>query len=142
MKILMHTGGIASTNCYLVADDLAKQAVLFDAPDHTAAALLDEARSYGWEVIGLWLTHGHFDHIADHAVVSDRFPKAKLLIHELDYAKLEYPQSRIFQLPFNILPRKADTLLTDGQKLKLGSIDVEVIHTPGHASGHVMYHFP
>src|SRR2546427_3551553 len=133
MKILMNTGGIASTNCYLVADEGAKQAVLFDAPDHTAAALLDEAQKYGWELIGLWLTHGHFDHIADHQVVTTRFPQSKALIHELDEPKLEYPQSRIFQLPFDIPARKADVLLTDGQKLRLGSIDVEVIHTPGHA---------
>jgi len=142
MKILMHTGGIASTNCFLVADEVAKQAVLFDAPDHTAGAILDEAQKNDWDVIGLWLTHGHFDHIADHAVVTSRFPKAKVLIHELDEAKLEYPQSRIFQLPFDIPPRKADVLLGDNQKLKLGSIDVEVIHTPGHASGHICYHFP
>jgi glyoxylase-like metal-dependent hydrolase (beta-lactamase superfamily II) len=142
MKILMNTGGIASTNCYLVADEMARQAVVFDAPDHTAAALLDESQNYGWDVIGLWLTHGHFDHIADHEVVTKRFPHAKLLIHELDEPKLLYPQSRIFQLPFSIAPRKADVLLHDGQQLKLGSIDLEVIHTPGHASGHICYHFP
>lgn len=142
MKIYMNTGGIASTNCFLVADEKAKQAVLFDAPDHTTGAMLDEAQRQGWDVIGLWLTHGHFDHIADHAVVNERFPNARVLIHRLDEAKLTNPkvQTTMFGLPFVIPPRKPDGLLEDGQKLKVGSLEFEVIHTPGHAPGHVVYY--
>ena len=141
MKIIAHTGGVAATNCYLVADESAKQAVLFDAPDHTVAPLLDEATRQGWDVIGLWLTHGHFDHVADHKLVTDRFPGAKVLIHTLDEPKLSDPGSRFFPLPFVIPPRKADAYVEDGQLLTLGSLRVRVIHTPGHAPGHVMYHF-
>src|SRR5579871_5040722 len=82
MRILSRNGGIAATNCYLIADEESKQAVLFDAPDHTVAPLLDEVERHDWDLIGLWLTHGHFDHIADHAVVTSRFRKAKVLIHK------------------------------------------------------------
>ena len=142
MKVVMNTGGIAGTNAYLVADEETKQAVLFDAPDNTVAPMLDEARKNGWDVIGLWLTHGHFDHVADHKVVTDRYPNARVLIHKLDEDKLINPRSGIFSLPFVIPPRSADAYVEDGQKLKLGNLDVEVIHTPGHAPGHVMYYFP
>jgi hydroxyacylglutathione hydrolase len=138
----MNTGGIAATNCYLIADELAKQAVLFDAPNDTAAPLLDEAKHRGWDVIGLWLTHGHFDHIADHAEVTRRFPAAKVLIHRLDEPKLVRPGAQFIPLPFAIPARRADGYVEDGQRLKIGAIDVEVIYTPGHASGHVMYHMP
>jgi hydroxyacylglutathione hydrolase len=140
MKIIMNTGGIAATNCYLVADEKAKQAVVFDAPNNTVGVLLDEAQRQGWEVIGLWLTHGHFDHIADHAVVTGRYPKAKVLIHPLDEAKLQNPMKQGFPLPFVIPPRSADEHVTDGQRLALGSLEFQVIHTPGHAPGHVMYY--
>ena len=144
MQILMNTGGIASTNCYLVADESAKQAVLFDAPDHTTAPLLDEAKKRGWDLIGLWLTHGHFDHVADHAVVTRAFPAAKVLIHPLDEPKLKDPKraTAMFSLPFTIPPRSADGYVNDGDRLTIGSLKVDVIHTPGHAPGHVMYHFP
>jgi glyoxylase-like metal-dependent hydrolase (beta-lactamase superfamily II) len=142
MKVVMNTGGIAGTNSYLIADEETKQAVLFDAPDNTVTPMLDEAKKNGWDVIGLWLTHGHFDHIADHKVVTDRYPNARVLIHKLDEDKLINPRSGIFSLPFIIPPRKADAHVEDGQKLKLGNLDVEVIHTPGHAPGHVMYYFP
>jgi hydroxyacylglutathione hydrolase len=142
MQVLSNTGGIAQTNAYLVADEHTGQAVLFDAPNDTVAPLLDEASRRGWQVIGLWLTHGHFDHIADHPVVGERFPDAQVLIHRLDEPKLLRPNSSMFLLPFAITPRRADGYIEDGQKLRLGSLDVEVIHTPGHAPGHVMYHFP
>ncbi len=55
---------------------------------------------------------------------------------------LTAPQSRLFRLPFEIPPATADAFVQDGQSLQLGSLRVDVIHTPGHAPGHVMYHFP
>jgi glyoxylase-like metal-dependent hydrolase (beta-lactamase superfamily II) len=144
MIVLTNTGGVAMTNCFLVADESAKQAVLFDAPDHTTEPLLDEVASRGWELIGLWLTHGHFDHFADHAVVRKRFPSAKVLIHKLEEPKVRQPdlQTRMFGLPFVIPPLKADAYVEDNQKLQIGNLGVIVIHTPGHAPGHVAYHFP
>jgi hydroxyacylglutathione hydrolase len=146
MQVLMNTGGVASTNCFVIADEGAKQAVLFDAPDHTTAPLLDEVARRGWDLIGLWLTHGHFDHLADHAVVAKRFPKAKVLIHALDEPKLQRPRE-FLPPPFHLLPiqlpgRRADGHFEDGQKLSLGSLALEVIHTPGHAPGHVAFHIP
>jgi hydroxyacylglutathione hydrolase len=142
MEILANAGGIAATNCYLVADEKSGSAVLFDAPDHTVAPLLEEAQRRGWRVEGLWLTHGHFDHTADHAVVTERFPQARVLIHRLDEPKLIDPTSRVFELPFVIPARRADGYVEDGQTLRIGSIPVQVIHTPGHSPGHVVYHFP
>jgi glyoxylase-like metal-dependent hydrolase (beta-lactamase superfamily II) len=140
MQILMNSGGIAMTNCYVVADEKAKIAVMFDAPDHTADEILNEVQKRDWQLIGLWLTHGHFDHVADHALVTQRFPAAKVLIHRLDEPKLKNPKSTMFALPFEIPPRSADEYVEDGQKLSIGSLEVEVIHTPGHSPGHVMYH--
>jgi len=142
MQILTQNGGLASTNCYLIADEQTKQAVLFDAPDHTVGPILDEAKRREFDLIGLWLTHGHFDHIADHAEVTRAFPNARVLMHRLDVPKLRNPRSQMFPLPFVIPPREPDELVEDGQSLAIGSLNVQVIHTPGHAPGHVMYHFP
>ena len=144
MIVLNNAGGIAMTNCFLVADEVAKQAVLFDAPDHTVQPLLDEAAKRGWDLIGLWLTHGHFDHFADHAVVKKQFPSAKVLIHALEQPKARLPevQTRMFGLPLVIPPLNADGYVTDGQELRIGSLEVKVMHTPGHAPGHVCYYFP
>lgn len=142
MQVVTNSGGVAATNAYLIADESTGEAVLFDAPDHTAGPLLEEAGRRGWRIIGLWLTHGHFDHLADHAVVTQRFPEAKVLMHRLDEPKLMEPGSRVFPLPFTIPPRRADGYVEDGQRLKVGTLEVEVLHTPGHSPGHVMYYFP
>ena len=99
MMILTNTGGVAMTNCFLIADEAARQAVLFDAPDHTTAALLEEAAARGWDLTGLWLTHGHFDHFADHAVVKRKFPAARILLHALDEAKALHPDSADADVP-------------------------------------------
>ena len=144
MIVLTNTGGLAMTNCFLIADESARKAVLFDAPDHTTEPLLDEVAKRGWELIGLWLTHGHFDHFADHAVVRKRFPAAKILIHKLEDSKVRQPdlQTRMFGLPFSIPAVKVDSYVEDNQELQIGRLAVTVLLTPGHAPGHVAYHFP
>ena len=144
MMMLMNSGGIAVTNSFLIADEAAKQAVLFDAPDHTTEPLLQAAERRGWKLIGLWLTHGHFDHFADHELVRQRFPGVQVLIHALEEPKARHPemQTRLFGLPLVIAPLKVDAHVTDHQQLKIGALEVEVLHTPGHAPGHVVYYFP
>jgi len=144
MIVLTNVGGVAMTNCFLIADETAREAVLFDAPDHTTEPLLRETARRKWDLRGLWLTHGHFDHFADHAVVKQGFPQARILIHELDQPKTAQPdqQTRLFDLSFTIPPLKADGYVTDNQKLRVGSLEVTVLHTPGHSSGHVAYYFP
>lgn len=144
MKILMNTGGIAGTNSFLVADEHSKQAVLIDAPNDTTAPLLDEAAKSGWDIVGLWLTHGHFDHMADHAVVRGRFPNARIVVHELDEPKLLDPNELFRTLfvrpPFTIPPCTPDLKLRGGEKLRVGNLEFEVIYTPGHCAGHVAYY--
>jgi len=142
MKIVMNNGGIAATNSYLIADEKSKQAVLFDAPNDTTAPLLEEARKQGWEVVGLWLTHGHFDHVADHTEVTGRFPKAKVLIHREDEVKLSRPPKLPIPVPFEVPPRPADGFVGEGDELRIGDIKVQVMHTPGHSPGHVAYYLP
>ena len=139
MIILSQTGGVAMTNSFLIADETRKEAVLFDAPDHTTGPLLAEVERRGWTLLGLWLTHGHFDHFADHAVVTRKFPAARILIHALDAPKLLNPdlQTGMFGLPFSIPPRRADQHVVDNQELFIGGLKVQVLHTPGHCSGSI-----
>jgi hydroxyacylglutathione hydrolase len=144
MILLTNTGGVAMTNCFLIADETTRQAVLFDAPDHTTGPLLKQAAEQGLDVIGLWLTHGHFDHFADHAVVRQKFPAARILLHALDQPKAQHPevQTRLFRLPLFIPPLKADMHVSDNQKLNVGALEVIVMHTPGHSPGHVAFYLP
>jgi hydroxyacylglutathione hydrolase len=136
-KIVMNTGGLVETNAYLIADEATKAAAIIDAPETTTADLLTVAKQNNYDVHYLLLTHGHWDHISDHKVVTDAFPNAKVLIHKLDEPKLQRPGSLLFELPYAILPRDADEYIEDGQKIHIGHITLAAMHTPGHAEGHV-----
>jgi glyoxylase-like metal-dependent hydrolase (beta-lactamase superfamily II) len=138
MKIHMNTGGLAETNAYMIVDETEKMAAIIDAPEATTADFLGLARQNGWDVPYLLLTHGHWDHISDHAVVTEAFPKARVLIHKLDEPKLQNPGSTMFQLPYEIPPRNADGYLADGDKIHVGSLTLAAMHTPGHSAGHVV----
>src|SRR5690606_11845929 len=39
-------------------------------------------------------------------------------------------------------PRVEPVELTDGMTLELAGLELEVLHTPGHAPGHVAFHLP
>ncbi len=137
MKIFMNTGGLAATNAYLVADDTMGQAAVIDAPRKTLAPLLRIAAKHHWTITYLLLTHGHWDHIGDHKVLTDAWPQAKVLIHRLDEPKLLKPGSRFYPLKYVIPARRADGYLEDGQTITVGKVQLEVLHTPGHSPGHV-----
>jgi len=138
MKIHMNTGGLAETNAYLVACETTKVAAIIDAPESTTASLISVAKHNGYDVQYLLLTHGHWDHISDHLVVTEAFPKAKVMIHQADEIKLTQPGSEIYDLPYEIAPRKADAYIGDGDKIHIGHLVFAAMHTPGHCPGHVV----
>jgi glyoxylase-like metal-dependent hydrolase (beta-lactamase superfamily II) len=138
MKIYMNTGGLAETNAYLIANEATKAAAIVDAPEGTTATLIAIARQHRYDVRYLLLTHGHWDHISDHAVVTEAFPKAQVMIHKADEIKLQKPGSEMFELPYEIPPRSADAHLEDGGKIHIGNITLAALHTPGHSPGHVV----
>ncbi len=140
MEIHQNTGGLAATNAYLIADETSGQAALIDAPQNTVQPLIKLARHKGWDIPLLLLTHGHWDHISDHKVYTDHYPNGKVLIHQLDEAKLQHPGSQMFQLPYQIEPRSADAYLRDGDVIEVGTLKLKAIFTPGHAPGHIAFY--
>ena len=142
MQILSATGGLASTNAFLVIDDATNDCVLFDAPDHTVDPLLDAVEERGLNLVGLWLTHGHFDHLAAHAEVAERFPGRELRIAADGVVKLREPGSKLFPLPFTIPPGEPTHTIADGDELQIGNLKVVAISTPGHCRGHLSFHLP
>ncbi len=142
MKIHVNTGGPVATNGYLVVDETTGMAAVIDAPYSTVAPLLNIATHQNYQITQLLLTHGHWDHIADHQVVTDSYPQAAVLIHRLDEPKLIRPISLLMALPFVIPSRKATGYLEDEQKLQIGKLEFQVLFTPGHSPGHVALYCP
>lgn len=100
--------------------------------------VLAEAATRGIVVEWVLETHVHADHLSGAPFIKSR-TGAKIAIGE----HIREVQ-RIFRPVFNALDVQGDGgdfdgLLTDGQKLSVGNLVVEVLHTPGHTPADVSY---
>ncbi len=130
MKIKsIQVGGLA-TNCYILIDEAAKKAAVID-PGDEADRILAQLNGLDAQVEYILLTHGHYDHIGGVAQLHEALPQAKVYIHQAD--------SR--GTGFHVVPladQVTDLLYyDDGDTLTLGSLTIQVIHTPGHTPGGV-----
>lgn len=90
-------------------------------------------------------SHWHEDHISMNSVAR------KVYAHELDAKAIEsyeefekrYAIGEIVKLFLSYYPkigfRRVDELIGDGEILKFGEKEIEVIHTPGHSAGHCCF---
>jgi glyoxylase-like metal-dependent hydrolase (beta-lactamase superfamily II)/8-oxo-dGTP pyrophosphatase MutT (NUDIX family) len=122
----------AYTNAYVLGFG---EAVLVDpgSPfDHEIDALLEAIAALsarGREVGAIWLTHHHPDHVGG-------VERAR---RELDVPVLAHPLTAERLRPRGI---EIDATLEDGQRVVLGGepeLPLRVVHTPGHARGHLAF---
>ena len=126
--------------------------------DGGEALIIDTGTGVNWHVYtGIWErggyldgvrkaiafnTHEHFDHVGGnrplkrwlegkgiHVLFAAHEVTAKTLEEGDDYVILAYSYGRKFE------PQKVDLKLKDGDKLRIGSLELELIHTPGHTAG-------
>jgi rhodanese-related sulfurtransferase/glyoxylase-like metal-dependent hydrolase (beta-lactamase superfamily II) len=98
---------------YLVADQVGGRAAVVD-PQRDIAQYLADADELGCEIGHVFLTHMHADFIAGHLELRDRVGAT---IHLGAQASAEY----------------AFTPMADGDEVRLGSVRLSVLQTPGHS---------
>ena len=134
--------GFADANCYIVADDASREAVVVDPGIESreeSAAITAEIERLGLKVRYILNTHGHPDHIWGNDLLKLAVG-GEVLIHELDGLKLTDPDrnsSTLFGLAVRVRP--ADRLLRDGELMELGALRLVIAHTPGHSAGGVVF---
>ena len=134
MQLHTFITGPLETNTYLVADRATSEALVIDPggePDEILAYLAKE-RLRLRQIVN---THGHFDHVSGNRALRSA-TGAALLIHEGDVGMLSEAavHARHFLLHAENSPRP-DTLLADREVLRVGSVSLRVVHTPGHSPG-------
>jgi glyoxylase-like metal-dependent hydrolase (beta-lactamase superfamily II) len=137
------------TFSYLVWDPAAKRAAIIDSAldfdqkagrtgTGSAQQILDAVREHGLTVDWLLETHAHADHLSA-APFLKQATNAPIVIgeHIRDVQKVF---KDIFNLEY-VTPdgRPFDILVRDGEALKLGELDIRVLHTPGHTPACVSY---
>lgn len=136
MEIKCFEMGSFGANCYLVKTQDA--AVVID-PFNTDARIADFFNDDPTLERYVLLTHCHFDHILGAKKIRELFG-AKIAIGEYDANGLydtDISLSDWVGLKQELF--EADIPLKDGETLKIGNTEIEVIHTPGHTAGSVCY---
>ena len=122
------------TNTYLIWDKDSKLGAVID-PANNAQKIVDEAKRLDFTIKYIINTHGHADHIGANSELK-KLTGAILCIHEGDSEKLSNPDLNLSTfVGFPITTVKADRLLKDGDIIKIGNIELNVMHTPGHSKG-------
>ncbi|MEM1063317.1 MAG: MBL fold metallo-hydrolase, partial [Planctomycetota bacterium] len=106
------------------------------------------------------VTHAHPDHTGSLAEIRRRAPEARVYAHPHEAAlmaagRTKRPELRpapgvmhralfeafVRRSPHAVEPVEADLTITDGDELPIAG-GLRVVHTPGHAAGHVALHWP
>ena len=121
--------GPIGTNCYLLGDETSKACAMID-PGGDPNEILSMIREAGLALKAILLTHGHYDHVGGVADLLERLGNIPVYLHPEDAGKSD-----------PLMPTAAlgdVTLWRDGDVVKLGNLNVEVLHTPGHSRGSVV----
>lgn len=126
--------GPLEANCFVVADEKTKEAMIID-PGDEPDRIIDIVKENGLKVKYIACTHAHFDHVGAIADIKHE-TEAKIIIHkdELEIYEGASDQAAIWGYELEPLP-EPDMFVNEGDKLEIGDLRFEILHTPGHSPG-------
>lgn len=134
MKIRCIPVGAIQTNCYVVINEEAKEALVID-PGEQAKDIRAFMQKQGVTPVAILLTHGHFDHTGaveelkgSYGIPVYAAKKEKSVLSEPNLSMADYTLT-------------ADEWLEDEEKLSLAGFNLTVIATPGHTPGGCCFYF-
>ncbi len=118
---------------YLIGDRQTGEAVIID-PAYDVDGLLAILEADGMTPVGVLGTHYHADHLGGNMMGYDISGVAALLEHHDIPVHLQAPEVEFVTKTTGLGP---DHLVghASGDVVKVGEIDIELIHTPGHTPG-------
>lgn len=129
--------GPLACNCYVVGDPATKQAIVID-PGGDVTTVAEALQAQGLAVTAIVATHAHFDHLLA-AEALRQLTGAPFYMHDSDKPLLDwYEESGRMFLGLELgAPPAIDTAAGEGDVLRAGATELQVIHTPGHSPGSI-----
>jgi len=107
---------------FLIRDDATGTVACIDTPD--GDAIVRQLDDLGWPLHMILNTHWHPDHVGGNAMLKKRYD-----------CEIVGPVHEAARIP-NI-----DRTVDEGDVVAVGECQAQVLHTPGHTLGHIVYHF-
>jgi len=96
---------------YIAGDKEGGAGIIID-PSYNPEMILEEAKKLGLDIKYIFCTHGHGDHTNGNSTIRKLTGKTPLLYGHRD--------------------EETGVTVSDGTELPLGSLNIKIIHTPGH----------
>lgn len=114
---------LSDNYCSLIHDPVSGKTIVIDTPD--AAEIIRQLEARNWQLSHILTTHHHWDHIDGHLELKQRYDCTIIGSEENG----------------DIIPG-IDQAVKHGDQIQVGELTIEVIATPGHTLGHVVYWAP
>ncbi|MEL6164812.1 MAG: MBL fold metallo-hydrolase, partial [Cyanobacteria bacterium J06628_3] len=109
---------------FLLYDDKQNIAAVVDPAQ--AEPVLTKLQELNAELIAIFNTHHHFDHVGGNQKLIEKFPR--LTVYGGSFDKGRIPRQKVF--------------LEDGDRISFSHRMGEVLFVPGHTRAHIAYYFP
>src|SRR5256885_1112141 len=133
--------GILQCNCSIIGDPVTREALVVD-PGDEVNRILDLLGRHKLTVKVIVSTHAHIDHVGGLSKLH-QYTGAPVLMHRDDlplYQAMDEQAAFLGVHPPDLTD--VDQLLKEGDVLRWGPFEAQVIHTPGHTPGSVSLYLP
>jgi len=133
--------GLLQCNCSILGDEQTGEALIID-PGDQAEDLLGVLRCHKLRVTGIVVTHAHIDHIGG-AQELKAATGAPVWLHPHDLELCRHLQAQAMWLGMATPEQtEVDLEAQEGDRLRLGNTELEILHTPGHTPGSISLWMP
>jgi glyoxylase-like metal-dependent hydrolase (beta-lactamase superfamily II) len=139
-QVLRLTVGKLASNCYLFTDDKHEATAIID-PGDDAEYIKNVISDKNLKPKCIIATHGHFDHIMAALDLKLTYKIPFCISKKDEFLVKKMKDTAKYFLSFDSgPPPEIDKYLDNQDNIKVGSISLEIISTPGHTPGSVTFY--